>query len=56
MLIWAEKCLQDEAFPRADYRELLELTIVYLGGEVDRFHFQKADNKASQNQQSDSAD
>ena len=41
MLIWAEKCLQDEAFPRADYRELLELTIVYLGGEVDRFHFQK---------------
>ncbi|KZS10355.1 Uncharacterized protein APZ42_025189 [Daphnia magna] len=30
---WGEKCLEAETFPRKDYRELLELTVVYLGDE-----------------------
>ena len=33
VLSWAENVYQQQTFPRGDYRELLELLIVYLGGE-----------------------
>lgn len=33
---WGEHCLEAETFPREDYRELLELTVVYLGGSTTR--------------------
>lgn len=33
-LKWGETCLKDEIFPREDYRELLELTVIFLGGQI----------------------
>ena len=35
-LEWAEKCLNEKTFPRDDYHELVELTVVYLGRSVAR--------------------
>lgn len=32
VLKWAKECLAKDSFPRADYRELLELTVIFLGG------------------------
>ena len=36
VLEWAEKCLNEKTFPRDDYHELVELTVVYLGRSVAR--------------------
>jgi hypothetical protein len=36
VLSWGEKCLKKNTFPREDYRELLELTVIYLGGIITR--------------------
>ncbi len=36
VLIWGEQELLAGTFPREDYRELLELTVHYLGGDVVR--------------------
>ena len=33
-LAWAERNLQQKTFPRDDYRELNELIVIYLGGQV----------------------
>ena len=41
VLTWAEQCLKNETFPREDYRELLQLTVKYLGGDVQNFRFRK---------------
>ena len=41
VLTWAEQCLKIETFPRKDYRELLQLTVKYLGGDVQNFRFRK---------------
>ena len=44
VLKWASNCLQKNTFPREDYRELIELVIVYLGGELQdekTFRFKK---------------
>ena len=35
-MAWGTQHLLAETFPREDYRELLELTVYYLGGEVIR--------------------
>ena len=46
-LSWALKCLEEDTFPRQDYKELLELTILYLSGDIPtrknrkEFHFRK---------------
>lgn len=29
---WGTVILEEDTFPRSDYKELLELTLVYLGG------------------------
>ena len=43
VLNWEQKCLEENVFPREDYRELVELTVVFLGGRVPRgFHLRKA--------------
>ncbi|KZR95720.1 Cc8K15.2-like protein, partial [Daphnia magna] len=34
VLKWAKDCYSTSLFPRADYKELLELTILFLGGDV----------------------
>ncbi len=34
VLKWVEECYSTSVFPRADYKELLELTIFFLGGDV----------------------
>lgn len=39
VLTWAEQCLKENTFPREDYRELVQLTVVYLGGKVTSFRF-----------------
>ena len=39
VLDWAVKELDKNTWPRADYKELLELTIVCLGGNVPGFKF-----------------
>ena len=39
VLSWAERELVKNTWPREDYRELLKLTIVCLGGEVPNFQF-----------------
>lgn len=39
-LLFCKKCLQLDVFPRADYKQLCKLTVVYLGGVVDDFKFQ----------------
>ena len=36
VLKWAKECLRQNTFPREDYRELLELTVIFLGGYVPR--------------------
>lgn len=38
---WGQECLENETFPREDYRELLELTVLFLGGSVFPFSFRK---------------
>ena len=39
VLNWGQKCLEENVFPKEDYRELVELTVVFLGGRVPRgFH------------------
>ena len=38
---WEMNCLENETFPREDYRELLELTVLFLGGSVFPFSFRK---------------
>ena len=39
VLVWAEKELIKKTWPRDDYQELLKLTIICLGGEVEGFRF-----------------
>ena len=39
VLDWAQKELAKNTFPRADYKELMELVVVSLGGEVKDFSF-----------------
>ena len=41
VLVWAKQTLAKTVFPRSDYRELVELVIVYLGGVVPSFKFRK---------------
>lgn len=41
---WGEECINRDTFPREDYRELLELTLFFLGSELTgrhRFQFRK---------------
>ena len=39
VLIWAEVHYKKGTWPRDDYRELLELTIIWLGGKLDNFNY-----------------
>lgn len=41
VLEWANNCLENDTFPRSDYRELVELTVLFLGGRVFPFNFRK---------------
>jgi len=41
VLEWANNCLENDTFPRSDYRELVELTVLFLGGRVFPFSFRK---------------
>jgi hypothetical protein len=42
VLQWGEKCLENDTFPREDYKELIQLTVLYFGGEIKgRFVFRK---------------
>ena len=41
VLDWAQGELAKKTFPRADYKELLELTIVCLGGDIPGFQFRQ---------------
>ena len=41
VLIFLNRCLEENTFPRADYRELLELGIIFLGGSVQNFRFRQ---------------
>lgn len=38
VLIWAENHMEKATWPREDYRELLELVVIFLGGTVKRVH------------------
>jgi hypothetical protein len=38
---WGTRILEEDVFSRSDYKELLELTLVYLGGVVYPFSFHK---------------
>jgi hypothetical protein len=38
---WGTRILEEDVFSRSDYKELLELTLVYLGGVVFPFSFHK---------------
>lgn len=38
VLIWADEHMKKATWPREDYRELLELVVLYLGGVVKRVH------------------
>lgn len=38
---WGTRILEEDVFPQSDYKELLELTLVYLGGVVYPFSFHK---------------
>jgi hypothetical protein len=38
---WGEKLYEENVFPREDYRELLELTLVYLDAPVYPLSFRK---------------
>ena len=44
VLIWAESHMRNATWPREDYRELLELVVVYLGGTVKRVQKNKLVN------------
>ena len=39
VLEWGLKALEENKYYRSDYKELLELTVVYLGGSVKGFRF-----------------
>ena len=39
VLSWADKHMQEATWPREDYRELLELVVMFLGGVVKRFRY-----------------
>ena len=39
VLVWAERHMEKNTWPRADYKELLTLTIICLGGEIPGFFF-----------------
>ena len=39
--MWADFHMQNATWPREDYRELLELVTVYLGGIVKRVQHRK---------------
>lgn len=44
VISWGEECVRKNTFPREDYRELLELTLVFFTGDVTgkhRFQFWK---------------
>ena len=41
VLAWAESELAKNTWPRADYKELLVLTIVCLGGVIPGFEFRQ---------------
>ncbi|KZR96892.1 Uncharacterized protein APZ42_008521, partial [Daphnia magna] len=41
VLEWASNCLESDTFPRSDYRELVELTVLFLGGAVFPMSFRK---------------
>ena len=41
VLSWAENMLKTETFDRGDYKELLQLLIIYLGETVEKFSFKK---------------
>ena len=36
ILEWCRKMMEEGVFSRDDYRELVELIVIYLGGEVIR--------------------
>jgi hypothetical protein len=36
---WAQDCTFKDTFPRGDYRELIELTLIYLGGSFPHRNF-----------------
>ena len=38
-LVYCKKALETKKFERGDYRKLCELTVVFLGGEVENFKF-----------------
>jgi hypothetical protein len=38
---WGTRILEEDVFSRSDYKELLELSLVYLGGVVYPFSFHK---------------
>ena len=40
VLSWAEEMLKSNVWPRADYQELLRLTVISLGGSIPGFQFQ----------------
>ncbi len=41
VLEWASNCLETDTFPRSDYLELVELTVLFWGGAVFPFSFRK---------------
>lgn len=38
---WGTELIETDTLPRSDYLELLELTVVYLGGSVFLFKLRK---------------
>ena len=41
VLVWAKSVLSEKVFPRADYLQLAQLIVVWLGGVVENFSFHK---------------
>ena len=41
VLSWADSHMKNATWPREDYRELLELVVIYLGGVVKRVQYSK---------------
>lgn len=39
---WGTNILKEDVFPQSDYKELLELTLRYLGGYLDDFRIHQA--------------
>ena len=39
VLCWAHQSFLDKTFPRDDYKELITLVAIWLGGEVEKFRF-----------------